>query len=80
MALLTPFDSIVSKLKENDIVPDVIPDSFTPTALLNIRYPSSGQEVDLGNFIKPAEAKDEPEISFLGTPDEVGTSGVLLSL
>lgn len=37
--------------------------------MLNIKYPKSGEDVAVGNFIKPSDSAEEPEVTFIA-PDE----------
>ena len=60
---LDPLSAVVSALKREQVIPDVLPDSFSPTLLFSIVYPS-GREVLLGNEFPLEETKDEPKVSF----------------
>ncbi|KAI0635465.1 PEBP-like protein [Trametes polyzona] len=58
-----PLSSIVSALRREQIIPDVLPESvaFTPSVLFSVIYPN-GAEVNLGNELTVGETQDEPEI------------------
>ncbi|EJF61651.1 PEBP-like protein [Dichomitus squalens LYAD-421 SS1] len=58
-----PLHAIVSALQREQIIPDVVPASytFTPTVLFSIIYPN-GAEVNLGNNMTVEETQDEPEV------------------
>ncbi|KAI0367325.1 PEBP-like protein [Pilatotrama ljubarskyi] len=60
-----PLSSIISALKREQIIPDVLPEtiSFTPSVLFSVVYPN-GSEVNLGNHMTVEETQDEPEIRF----------------
>lgn len=63
MSLLDPLSALVTALKREHIIPDVLPDTFAPSLLFSIVYPN-GREVLLGNEFTVDEAQDEPAISF----------------
>ena len=58
-----PLSGVVTALKREHIVPDVLPESFIPSLLFSIVYPN-GKEVLLGNEFTVEETQDEPNISF----------------
>ena len=58
-----PLSAVVTALKKEHIVPDVLPASFSPSLLFSIVYPN-GREVMLGNEFTIDEAEDEPAVSF----------------
>ncbi|KAI8973075.1 PEBP-like protein [Trametes punicea] len=60
-----PLSSIVSALKREQIIPDVLPErtAFTPSVLFSVVYPN-GSEANLGNYLNVEETQDEPEIRF----------------
>lgn len=58
-----PISAVVAALKREQIVPDVLPESFMPSLLFSIVYPN-GREVMLGNEFTVEETQDEPSISF----------------
>jgi hypothetical protein len=45
----------------------VVPEGFSPSTLLDIKYPS-GEDVALGNFIKPEDSAQQPTVNFI--PDD----------
>ena len=59
--MTSPLESIVVALKRQDIIPDVIPSSFTPTLLFSLVYPA-GCEVATGNTLLREDTLDEPDI------------------
>lgn len=72
--------AVVEKLKHQQIIPGVIPESFNPTLLLSIVYPG-GKEVSLGNNFTVEETQDEPSINFtpLNMPVDQANSSEELS-
>lgn len=46
----------------------VVPEGFSPLTLLDIKY-SSGEDVALGNFIKPSDSAEAPKVNFIA-PDK----------
>ena len=85
---LDPLSAVVTAIKRDHIIPDVLPaDSFTPSLLFSIVYPN-GSEVLLGNELTIDETQDEPLVSFApmnmpveqadSTGDEVGYTLVML--
>lgn len=71
----SPLANVVSTLTAAHLIPDVLPPSFVPTHLLSLLYPSA--EVLLGNALAPADAADEPLVSFapLGVPAATADAG-----
>lgn len=61
---LDPMSAVISALKRDNLIPDVLPESFNPSMLFSIAYPG-GKEVLLGNQFQIAETTDEPSISFM---------------
>ncbi|OBZ89398.1 OV-16 antigen [Choanephora cucurbitarum] len=51
--------------KEHQVVPDVIPFEFRVSTELQISYPNSRQQVQLGNSLTPAEASEQPTVDFV---------------
>lgn len=47
--------------------PPFVPTGFVPTVLVDVVFGGKGS-ANLGDFFKPAEAKDEPSISFVADP------------
>lgn len=63
MSLLTISSSIIDGLKKNEVVPDVVDDTFQPKGLLTISYGGSN-EVALGNTLKVSETQVKPKFQF----------------
>ncbi|KAI0077541.1 PEBP-like protein [Panus rudis PR-1116 ss-1] len=61
---LDPVASVTASLKREKLIPEILPESFTPSILFSIGFPSSGKEVILGNEFNVDETQDEPEINF----------------
>lgn len=61
---LDPVSAVISALKREGLIPDVLPESFSPSMLFSIIYPN-GKEVLMGNEFQIDEAADEPQISFM---------------
>ena len=58
-----PLSAVVSALKRENLVPDVIPDDFMPSVLFSVTYPT-GQEALLSSQLTVEDTIDEPEINF----------------
>lgn len=63
MASLDPISAVVSALKREEIIPDVLPEEFTPSVLFSIVYPN-GPEALLSSELAPADTQEEPDINF----------------
>ncbi|THU78255.1 PEBP-like protein [Dendrothele bispora CBS 962.96] len=65
MASLDPLSSIVTALKRELIIPEIIPESanFYPSVLFSVIYPS-GREGILNTELTIEDALDEPEVNF----------------
>ncbi|KAI0329364.1 PEBP-like protein [Cubamyces sp. BRFM 1775] len=78
-----PLSSILSALKREQIIPDVLPEStFTPSVLFSVVFPN-GAEVNLGNYMDVSETQDEPEIRFAalnGSWDDAGEASYTLAM
>ena len=61
-----PISEIISTLKTDKIIPDVIPASysFTPSVLFSIVWPAEGLEVVLGDKVPREKTLEEPEIKL----------------
>lgn len=59
--MTSPLDSIVLALRRAEIVPDVLPSTFTPILLFSVVYPA-GCEVTTGNTLLREDTLDEPDI------------------
>lgn len=74
---LDPLTSVVSSLKHEGIIPDVVPEDFNPTMLFSVVWPN-GTEVLLGNELTVLATADEPNIDFtpmnmpIETADSIG--------
>ncbi|KAI8984196.1 phosphatidylethanolamine-binding protein [Mycotypha africana] len=68
MVLVTMDMNMSNALKKADIIPNIVSNDFTPSTLLGIKFPN-GEEVALGNFIKPSDSQEAPEVTFVA-PDE----------
>lgn len=68
MPSLNPFDSVVSALKKEQIIPDVIPEDFVPTTLLNVSW--GDKEAQLGNELTKADTAEIPVITFAPGSDD----------
>lgn len=62
-----PISKIISVLKTDTIIPDVIPASydFIPSVLLSITWPAEGLEIVLGDKVPREKTLEEPEIKLL---------------
>lgn len=54
-------DALYKQFSKDEIFPEII-DAFTPSAQLKVVFPSTKQEVQLGNVITPADSKEQPEV------------------
>ncbi|KAG2032656.1 phosphatidylethanolamine-binding protein [Suillus americanus] len=63
--MLDPLNAVIEDLKDNGIIPDVIPidPPFHPKALLVVIFPTS-QEALLGNTLTKTDTTDEPTVLF----------------
>ena len=61
-----PISEIISALKTDEIIPDVIPASysFTPSVLFSIVWPAEGLEIVLGDKVQREKTLEEPEIKL----------------
>jgi hypothetical protein len=68
--LLDPLNAVTEDLKNNGIIPDVIPvdPPFHPKALLVVTFPTN-QEALLGNTLTKTDTADEPTVMFTPVPD-----------
>lgn len=64
MASLDPLSTTVSALERDELIPDVLPASFTPTLLFSVVWPS-GKEALLGNELQKEDVAEEPALSFM---------------
>ncbi|KAI9792482.1 MAG: hypothetical protein M1835_007848 [Candelina submexicana] len=67
------------RLKESEIIPEVI-DDFHPSLLLQVSYPSNHESVSLGNTIKPADVQDTPAIELHSSGAATSTKSYTLIL
>ncbi|THH16201.1 hypothetical protein EW146_g4401 [Bondarzewia mesenterica] len=58
---MDPISSVIEALKRESLIPEVIPETFQPSLLFSVIYPT-GKEVMLGNELTVADTADEPEI------------------
>ncbi|TFK47412.1 PEBP-like protein [Heliocybe sulcata] len=63
MPLLDPLSTVVTALKRESIIPDVLPEEFYPSMLFSVVWPN-GKEAVLGNELTREDALDEPSINF----------------
>lgn len=63
MSSLDPLTSVISSLKHEQIIPDVVPADFDPTMLFSIVWPN-GVEALLGNELTVEDTAEEPSIDF----------------
>lgn len=68
MPSLSPFDSVVAALRKEQIIPDVIPEGFVPSTLLNVAW--GDKEAQLGNELTKADTVNEPVITFAPGSDD----------
>lgn len=54
----------------------VVPENFSPSTLVSATY-ANGEDVALGNFIKPSESADVPKVTFVA-PDETAEYTLLV--
>jgi hypothetical protein len=61
-----PISKIITALKTDQIIPDVIPASydFTPSVLFSVVWPSQGVEIVLGDKVPREKTLEEPEIKL----------------
>ncbi|KAF8741333.1 Phosphatidylethanolamine-binding protein, partial [Rhizoctonia solani] len=68
MPSLNPFDTVLEALNKEQIVPDVIPEGFIPSTLLNIAW--GDKEAQLGNELTKGDTVNEPMITFAPGSDD----------
>jgi phosphatidylethanolamine-binding protein len=64
MSSLDPLSSVITALKRESIIPDVLPETFTPTSLLSVIWPNN-KEALLGNELEKADVAEEPEFRII---------------
>ncbi|TGJ66906.1 hypothetical protein EYR41_008497 [Orbilia oligospora] len=69
MTLITMNQSLIDRLKNDGVIPDVI-DEFTPSVFVQAEFPS-GKEIQLGNTLKVAATQEQPKV--IVTPDDVSS-------
>lgn len=67
-----PEHYVQKKFEENKIVPDVLPE-VGDIKELKVSYPSSGVDVDLGNYLTPTQVQVEPKVEWEAKEDECYT-------
>ncbi|CAE6483344.1 hypothetical protein ACGC1H_001129 [Rhizoctonia solani] len=77
MPSLSPFDSVLEALKKEQIIPDVIPEGFVPSIILNIAW--GDKEAQLGNELTKADTVNEPTITFAPGSDDHSDSTYTLA-
>ncbi|CCO36780.1 OV-16 antigen [Rhizoctonia solani AG-1 IB] len=77
MPSLSPFDLVTDALHKEQIIPDVIPEEFVPSTLLNITW--GDKEAQLGNELTKADTVDEPTITFAPGSDDSPDSSYTLA-
>ncbi|KAF5329805.1 hypothetical protein D9619_009404 [Psilocybe cf. subviscida] len=65
--------AVVNALKSSGAIPDVIPQSFTPSINFNVFWPSKGKEATIGEALSKESTQEEPEIKVLPTDGPGGT-------
>lgn len=78
-----PISKVIAALKADEVMPDVIPASysFTPSVLISIVWPAEGLEIVLGEKVAREKTVEEPEIrlqplvSPIGDVDDSAQSG-----
>lgn len=62
-----PISKIISLLKTDAVIPDVIPASydFIPSVLISIAWPAEGLEIVVGDKVPREKTLEEPEIKLL---------------
>ncbi|KAF5376918.1 hypothetical protein D9615_007316 [Tricholomella constricta] len=61
---MDPLSNVVSSLKREKIIPDVMPPSFAPSVLFSVVWPN-GSEAVMGNFLSREDTLEEPEVNFV---------------
>ncbi|KAJ7794377.1 PEBP-like protein [Mycena olivaceomarginata] len=77
MPLIDPFSSLTAALTTVHLIPDVLPASFAPTALLTILLPSG--PVAPGAEVPISETVEAPKVAIAAAPKEedVGEDGLV---
>jgi hypothetical protein len=79
MPLIDPFSSLTAALSTAHLIPDVLPASFAPTALLTILLPSG--PVAPGAEVPISETAEAPKVAIAAAPreEDVGEDGLVKS-
>ncbi|THH10430.1 hypothetical protein EW145_g1338 [Phellinidium pouzarii] len=74
MPLLDPLSSVAASLRKDKIIPDVIPENFTPSILFSVTW--SNKDVMLGNTLTTTDTQDEPHVQItpMGAIEETESS------
>ncbi|KAJ2364979.1 Phosphatidylethanolamine-binding protein 1, partial [Coemansia sp. RSA 2610] len=68
-------DGVRSELKDALIIPDVLPESFTPEFDVTIRF--DGEAIEMGQRLSINETKTEPIVEFDAPPGQVFTVAIV---
>ncbi|KAI8975943.1 phosphatidylethanolamine-binding protein [Pilobolus umbonatus] len=63
MPLVTAEMNMTESLKKAGIIPDIVPENFVSSAMINVTYPD-GKDVSLGNLLSTAETAKAPKVEF----------------
>ena len=69
MPSVLPSQLLIDALRENDLVPTVIPENFAPSVELSVEF--SGKRFTPAEKLTKEETSEEPKISFIDTDDIV---------
>lgn len=72
MPFVLPSQLLINALRENDLIPSVVPENFAPSVELSVEF--SGKRFTPGEKLTKEETSEEPKISFIDT-DDIGPNG-----
>ncbi|KAL5504798.1 TFS1 [Sanghuangporus vaninii] len=78
MPLLDPLSSVAASLRKDRIIPDVIPDNFTPSVLFSVNW--GEKEALLGNELTKEDTQNEPSVQLTPMGAEEGNPTYTLAM
>ncbi|KAF7291326.1 hypothetical protein MIND_01277100 [Mycena indigotica] len=74
MPLVEPLSAVSNALRTAGIVPDVLPESFTPSGLVGVALHGTSVELKLGEEVPLAHTTGQPQLSVVAAPSEAITA------
>ncbi|KAJ7063858.1 PEBP-like protein [Mycena amicta] len=69
MPLVEPFSAVSASLRKALVIPDVLPETFTPSAFVTITLPGVGL-IELGAEVPLAQTVEQPHIRIVAAPSD----------